>query len=88
MQTFGEHDRPQIDYPSTWPYTIFGTSEELMRAAVGEIVGALEHTLAPSKKSRTGKFVSMNVEVVVADEAQRLGLGKAFSEHADIGYVL
>ena len=30
----------------------------------------------------------MNVEVIVVDEAQRLGIGKALAEHGDIGFVL
>ena len=86
--TFGPGDRPEIDYPGPWPFTIFGTSEELLRAAVAGIVGELEHTVAPSKKSRTGKFVSLNLEVIVIDEDQRLGIGKALSEHDHIGFVL
>jgi len=85
---FGPDDKPEISYPGPWAYTVFGTSEERLRLAVAVAVGALEHTVTSSKQSRSGKFVSMNVEVLVADEAQRLGIGKALSEHADIGFVL
>ena len=85
---FGPDDKPEIDYPGPWAYTIFGTSEERLRLAVAVAVGALEHTVTRSRRSRSGKYVSMNVEVQVADEAQRLGVGKALAEHEDVGFVL
>ena len=88
MRAFSEHERPEIPYPGPWEYTIFGVSEERMRAAVSEVVGGASHTITPSKKSRSGKFVSMNVEVVVVDEPHRLDIGEGLSAHADIGFVL
>lgn len=87
MKAFSEHDHPHIDYPGPWEYTIFGVSEERMRAAVAGVVDGLEHTLSPSRRSRTGKFVSMHLEVIVADDPQRLRIGEELAAHADIGFV-
>ena len=85
---FGEDDKLDIDYPVSWPYKVVGSSEERVREAIAGIVGALEHTVEPSNKSRTGKYVSLELVVTVADEGQRLGIGQALHEHVDVKFVL
>ena len=85
---FGEDDKLDIDYPVSWSYKVVGGSEERVRAAITGVVGALEHTVAPSNKSRTGKYVSLELVVVVTHETERLGIGQALHEHVDVKFVL
>jgi len=80
--------RPEIDYPTTWSYQLIGSDEALVRAAVAAIVAAREHTLQLTKTSRTGKYCSLRLEIVVADEADRLGLFQALATHAAVRFVL
>jgi hypothetical protein len=87
-QVFDGDDKPDIDYPVSWSYKVVGSDEERVRVAIVGIVGALEHTLEPSNKSRTGKYVSLALVVVVSDEAQRLRIGQELHLHADVKFVL
>ena len=80
--------RPEIDYPTTWSYQLIGSDEALVRSAVAEIVAAREHTLQLTKTSRTGKYCSLRLEIVVADEADRLGLFQALATHSAVRFVL
>jgi len=80
--------KPNIEYPGPWTYRIVGLSEEGVRAHVAELVGALEHALVPSNKSKTGKYVSLALTLTVRDEEHRLALYKGLVEHEQIRLVL
>jgi len=71
MDALGDR-RPDLIYPIRWSYRIVGTSAEILRALVAEIMGPHEHALVPSRASRTGKYVSYHLTLVVRDEAHRL----------------
>lgn len=80
--------RPEIDYPTSWSYQVIGSDEALVRAAVAGIVATREHTLLLTKTSRTGKYCSLRLELVVADEVDRLGLFQALATHESVRFVL
>ena len=80
--------KPEIAYPCPWEYRIIGTSDELIRAAVAEVVGDVAHTLRAARVSRSGRFVSFSLELVVRDEAHRLTIYEALCEHGHIKIVL
>ena len=88
LRVFGEHDHPDIEYPCRWPYKVVGASEARLRDAVRGAVGDAEHTLVLSNTSRTGKYVSLALEVLVFDDAQRLTIGRLLHEHVDVRLVL
>ncbi len=88
LRIFGEQDRPEIDYPCRWSYKVVGESEDRLRVAVGGVVGKTDHTLELSNTSRTGKYVSLALDVLVRDEEQRRGIGQALHEHEDVRLVL
>ena len=67
-----EERKPDIRYPTTWGYRIVGLSEEDIRALVAEIVGEAEHELLVGNESSGGKYVSMNLRLLVESEAERL----------------
>ncbi len=58
-----------IDYPCLWSFRIIGRDEELMKSAVAECMRQTEYLLTASHTSRSGKYVSLNLETVVADES-------------------
>jgi len=66
--------KPEITYPCRWQYRLIGRFAELMEAEAKAIVDELErpHTLSEGNKSRTGKFVSMELSVEVRHEEERL----------------
>ncbi len=63
---------PDIEYPTRWGYRIVGTSAVALRALVQEILGEHPHTLTASRTSRSGRYVSYHLTLVVRDEAHRL----------------
>jgi len=79
---------PEIDYPCSWSYKLVGPDEAALRAAIAAIVAHREHEIALSRTSRTGKYVSLKVEVVVGDHDERRGLANEFNDHPSVKFVL
>ncbi len=67
-------DKLEIEYPVTWTYSIIGFDEKEMRAAAKFAVGEKEHTMTLSNRSSGGKYISMQLALVVDDEAERLAI--------------
>lgn len=83
-----ESGRLVLEYPCSWVYKVIGGDGERLRAAIGEILEAREHLVTPSRTSRSGKYLSLDVEVVVRDEAERNAFYVAFKGHAAVVMVL
>ena len=83
-----ENEKPAIEYPCAWQYKVIGLDQFLMRTAIGEILAGLEYTLEVSNTSRTGKYCSLLLTLVVADEEHRNAVFAALAGHCDIRVVL
>jgi len=79
---------PEIRYPCEWGFRIIGTHEKLIRQLVAEVVGEIAHTLEPSNTSATGKYVSLQLCVVVRDESHRNEVHTALMADEAIKIVL
>ena len=79
---------PEIDYPCRWAYKVVGPSEAALRVAIAEIVEQREHVVTVSRVSRSGKYVSLSVEVLVHGHDERRGLAHGFDAHPAIVFVL
>jgi hypothetical protein len=88
MDPLHADEHPQIDYPCQWEYRLIGFNEDLLRGAIDEVMGQLGHIVSFSNRSRSGKFVSLSVELRVEDESTRLGLFDQFQNHPDVMMVL
>ena len=77
-----------MSYPCVWTYKVFGRDEETMRRAIAVVVGKLAHHVEASNRSRTGKYVSLGVDVTVQTNEERLAIFRALHHHAEIMYVL
>lgn len=67
-------NEPAVTYPCQWSFTLIGSEEKAMRASVAACLKKDTYRLAPSKKSHSGKYVSLHLdtEVVSEDERNRL----------------
>jgi putative lipoic acid-binding regulatory protein len=81
-------DKPLIEYPCSWTYAIIGFDEEDLRMAVGRIVSGRPHTLNFSKKSMTGKYYSLHLELEVSSEEDRNQIFIALQNDPKIKTVL
>ncbi len=80
--------RPSIDYPCVWSYQVIGSDEQRLRAAIAAAVGARQHSLRLTKRSASGRYCSLLLEVGVADEAERLALFESLASLQDARFVL
>ena len=80
--------RHRIEYPCLWQYKIIGESKVEIHKAVEVHIGRRPYTLTLSNVSASGRYVSMNLEVTVHGEEQRLALYHLLAAHPAIRVVL
>ncbi len=81
-------NRPEISYPCEWTYTIIGSDPNLMRVAVGSVIQPGTFTVDESRISRTGKYMSLSVQLVVFSQEERDRYYGGLGRHKDIKMVL
>ena len=79
---------PKIDYPCIWQYKVIGMEREAVLAAISEHVGDVPYSLADSRMSSGGKYISMNLELTVYSDYHRLRLYQVLGDHPDVKVVL
>jgi putative lipoic acid-binding regulatory protein len=77
-----------ISYPCLWSYRIIGQNEMSLRAAVAVVIDKFEHRLSHANKSSSGKYQSLNLEVHVNNETERLTILENLRKQKDIKFVL
>lgn len=81
-------NKPKIEYPCEWEYTVIGADEALLRNAVAECFCGKEHGVEFSKKSKAGKYISLIVKTKVTDEDERVKLFTLLGKHPAVKIVL
>ena len=69
--------KPDITYPCTWIYKLFGMDQDGMCRAVEQTLAGAEYNLSLSRSSRYGKYHCMNLEILVNSEQDRDGIYQA-----------
>jgi putative lipoic acid-binding regulatory protein len=80
--------KPEIDYPCVWQYKVIGMERKAVQAALSEKLGDAPYSLSESRTSRQGKYISLNLELTVHNEEQRLYLYSALTADPSIKLVL
>jgi len=75
------------DYPCEWSYKVIGSGKESVHNAVACIIEDREYHINDSNTSKTGKYRSFDVKVVVSDETYRNNIYQALKGHDDIKFV-
>jgi putative lipoic acid-binding regulatory protein len=81
-------DQPKIDYPCEWEYRIIAQSEESLRQAVSEVLGAKQYTLSFSNTSKGGKYISFALKTIVAAEKERNDIYVSLRKYDSIKSVI
>ena len=79
---------PCIEYPCKWIYKIVGFDQDEMQRAVTEIIQDRSFKISFSRRSETGRYVSLNVELMVESESHRTDLYHVLKDHQAIKHVL
>ncbi len=82
-----DNEEASIDYPCEWAYKVIGSDREYVHSAIKSIIKDREYQVSDSNTSKTGKYLSFNVTVMVSDETYRNNIYQAFKDHSDIKFV-
>jgi putative lipoic acid-binding regulatory protein len=76
------------DGPYPWGFRLIGSDLERLREVALEVLGDRDPRLRPGNSSRTGKFCSLEAEVVVRDREDQLALFARLAEQRGVLRVL
>ena len=83
-----EQNKPKIEYPCPWQYRLIGEDADAMRKALSSAVDVGRCIVSEKNRSASGKYVSMEVELIVQNEEERQALYQFLAEHPAIRMVL
>ena len=78
----------ELEYPCPWIYKVIGREQEELRAAIAEVVQARECLVSLSNSSSGGKYLCLDVELVVVSAEDREAQYLAFKGHPAVVMVL
>jgi putative lipoic acid-binding regulatory protein len=78
----------ELTYPCTWSYKLIGHEKEAIQKAIHEVILEREHNLNHSNVSKTNKYISMNLDLLVHNEDDRNFIYEALKSHQNIKMVL
>lgn len=77
-----------LEYPCNWCYKVIASEQKALQQAIRDVIDEREHKLTHSNKSKTGKFTSMNLDLLVHNEDDRTFIYEALKQHSAIKMVL
>ena len=78
----------ELEYPCNWCYKVIASEKEALQNAIKDVIDQREHKLSDSNTSKTGKYISMNLDMLVHNEDDRQFIYDALKKHQDIKMVL
>ena len=83
-----EKQKLELEYPCTWCYKVVAHERAGIEIAAMEIFCERTYSLNPSNTSRNGKYISMNLELLVHNEDERTYFFETLKSHPHIKMVL
>jgi len=81
-------EKPKIQYPCQWGYRIIGNDGEAIKCAVEDILRGEKYDLAFSNISSKGKYISLELTVLVETEEVRNRIYVALGTHPAVTRVI
>ncbi|MBE0515270.1 DUF493 domain-containing protein [Sulfurimonas sp.] len=81
-------EKLELTYPCSWCYKLIAGEKEALEEAIRAVIEEREHKLTHSKSSKGGKYISMNLDMVVHNEDDRNFIYEALKAHQHIKMVL
>lgn len=88
MTTAPPNPKLTLVYPCAWVFKVIGSDQTALRDAAAEVFGDTPCAITLSNSSSTGRYVCLDLEVTVADEATRNAFHHMLKKHASIKLVL
>ena len=81
-------DKLELTYPCSWSYKLIAGEKEALEQAIRDVIDEREHKLTHSKNSKSGKYISMNLDLVIQNDDERNFIYEALKAHQNIVRVL
>lgn len=81
-------EKLELEYPCSWCYKLIGHEKEAIEKAIHDIINEREYELKHSNSSKSGKYVSLNLDLLVHNEDDRNFIYEALKAHQNIKMVL
>ncbi len=78
----------ELNYPCSWSYKLIAGEKEALEKAIRDVIEERIHKIEHSNVSKGGKYISMNLEMIVHNEEDRNFIYEALKAHQDIKMVL
>lgn len=78
----------ELEYPCNWCYKVVAYERAGIEIAALEIFSERHYSLTPSNTSKSGKYISMNLELLVHNEDERTYFYETLKAHPHIKMVL
>jgi len=78
----------ELEYPCNWCYKVVAYERAGIEIAALEIFSERTYSLTPSNTSKSGKYISMNLELLVHNEDERTYFYETLKAHPHIKMVL
>ena len=83
-----KNEKLELTYPCSWSYKLIAGEKEALQRAIRDVLDEREHKLTHSKNSKGGKYISMNLDLLVHNEDDRNFIYEALKAHQNIKMVL
>lgn len=81
-------EKLELTYPTSWTYKLIGYEKKAIQKAIHDVIVKREHDLTHSNSSKTGKYISMNLNLVLQNDDERIFIYEALKAHQNIVRVL
>jgi uncharacterized protein len=88
MITNYNNQKPEITYPCEWTIKIIGSDEKAMHDAADSIIKDRSYVISCSNTSRTGKYISLKIKLILLSDEEKQAYYTKFSKHKNIKFVL
>jgi len=78
----------ELTYPVIWHYKVIVEAHVEISSVAASVLGGREHTIKKSNNSKTGKYKSHNVSLLVHNDDDRHELFQQFKSHDHVKMVL
>lgn len=81
-------EKLELTYPCNWAYKLIASEKKALEQAIRDVIEEREHKLTHSNNSKSGKYISMNLDLLVHNEDDRNFIYEALKKHQTIKMVL
>jgi putative lipoic acid-binding regulatory protein len=88
VKRFPDDPQPDIKYPTWWTYTVIGPDRNQLEEAITKVVEDRSHTVSLSNLSKTGKYCSLTLKMIVLNDEERRTIYEALRAEPVVTLVL